>query len=486
MKATREIATYRNIRQQPLWRLLAADKAPLYIGLLQAHLMDTAKIVPASVLHERIGRDMERLRAQGEDLPQLPQAYLSEWLSQGWVTRRFPPGAHEEEYELTADGAAAIRFVASLVSPRISATESRLATVIQQLARLTEETDTNPRSRMAALLMERNRIESEIANVEQGHFKTLPDDRAIERVREIIMLAENLAGDFRRVRDDFDRLNRGLRESLMDNDGSRGDILEALFAGVDIIGESEAGLTFAAFWRLLTDQEQSETLETAVLQVTERPFSQQLKTTERRFLLRLTQSLLEEGGSVHDVLQHFAKSLKTFVQSREYLEQRRLHALLREAQRAALEIKDTVRANQLLDHSLTLTSSRIRSLSQWVLYDPHCTVTPGMADGEPALIDLHAVGELVRQSEIDFRTLKENVHKYVVEHGQASIRELMCHYPVTQGLGTVVGYIALGARHGEPNGELEIVDWKGLDGKSRRARIPIIYFLRERLDELIA
>jgi len=38
-------------------------------------------------------------------------------------------------------------------------------------------------------------------------------------------------------------------------------VLDALFAGVDVIGESDAGKTFAAFWRLLTDPEQSATLE---------------------------------------------------------------------------------------------------------------------------------------------------------------------------------------------------------------------------------
>ena len=39
---------------------------------------------------------------------------------------------------------------------------------------------------------------------------------------EIITLADDLAGDFRRVRDQFDQLNRDLRERIMDNDGNRG------------------------------------------------------------------------------------------------------------------------------------------------------------------------------------------------------------------------------------------------------------------------
>jgi tRNA isopentenyl-2-thiomethyl-A-37 hydroxylase MiaE len=73
---------------------------------------------------------------------------------------------------------------------------------------------------------------------------------------------------------------------------------------------------------------------------------------------------------VHDVLQHFARSLKHYVQSREYLEQRRVNQLLKEAQRTALALKDEIRVTDTLAYTLQLTSSRLRSLSQWVLYDP--------------------------------------------------------------------------------------------------------------------
>ncbi len=485
MKAALAIATNHKLRQQPIWRLLAADKAPAFIGLLHTHLLEADKSLPASVLYERIGRDIEILRTRGEDLPQTPQSYVAEWLSQGWLTRRFPAGAVEEEFELTADAAAAIRFVAGLERPRTVATESRLATVMQQLSRLAEETDTNPRTRIAALIAERERIDREIGDVEQGRLKTLPDERALERVQEIITLAEELAGDFRRVRNEFDRLNRGLREDLMESEGSRAETLETLFAGVDVIAASEAGRTFSAFWRLLTQPEQNAALENALSQVIERPFARRLEARERRFLLRLLPALLAEGGSVHETLQQFARSLKTFVQSREYLEQRRLHVLLREAQRAALELKDTVRPAQGLPYDLKLTSSRIRSLSQWNLYDPTQHVASAeMADGEAALIDLETIGDLVRQSEIDFRNLKQNICIYLGEASQVSIAQLMMRFPATQGLGTVVGYVALGARYGERTSELETVRWEGRDGNSRRARIPAMFFLKERLHEL--
>ncbi len=486
MKTIRIVAALRNLREQPLWRLFAATKAPATVALLQNLLLDNDRILPSSVLHERLARELDQLKVAGEDLPETPQQYIAQWLSQGWLTRRFLEGASEEEYELSADAVSAIRFIIGILKPRTIATESRLSLVIQQLAQLAEETDPNAASRIEALTIERERIDRAITEVERGGVKVLSSDRALERVREIIVLAEELTNDFRSVRDQFDQLNRNLRQSLMENEGSRAEVLEQLFAGVDLIGESEAGRTFSAFWRLLTDNEQAATLVESLDEVTNRPFARQLEARDRKFLLNLTSTLLTEGGGVHDVFQNFAKSLKSFVQSREFQEQRRLHFLLKEATQAALVTRDLVRANQATGYSLMLTSSPIRSVTQWVLYDPsQRMMDSSMTAAEPADLDIETVSELVRQSEIDFRTLRQHVVTMLQRQSQASIGEVLVAFPAEQGLGSVVGYVALGAKYGEVTAEPEVVVWDSDDKVQRRARIPTIFFIRERLHELV-
>jgi hypothetical protein len=485
LKASTAIATYRRLREQPLWRLLAADNGPAIIGLLQIHLLEGQRSLQASAFHERISHDLEDLRSMGYDLPQTAQAYLADWLAAGYLERRFPAGAMEEEYELSAAAAGAIRFVAGLVEHRTAATESRLAVVIQQIVRLAEETDTNPESRIASLVAERERLEREIEKIQAGRVEGLSEAQALERIRDAIALADGLAGDFRRVRDDFERLNRELRERLMDDDANRGEVLERLFAGVDVIAESEAGRTFSAFWRLLTDPEQSATLEHGLEQVLSRGFAGQLQTKERRFLLMLTRTLLTEGGTVHEALQHFASSLRSFVQSRQYLEQRRVNQLLKEAQRSALALKNEIRVTETLEYTLPLTSSRLSSLSQWSLYDPSLAApADAMREAETPPIDLQSVAELVGQSEIDFRGLKANIRAVLRGRSQASIAEVLDYFPAAQGLGSVVGYLALGSRHGVQAGHEETVEWQGSDNQYRKAKIPAIYFLSERIHEL--
>ena len=485
MGAVSRTFAIRDLREQPLWRLLSADKASAVLALLECLLLGGEKTLSGSVLLERLTREIDLLRAAGVDLPQSPQQYMADWLGQGWLTRRLPTGANEEVYDLSADAEAALRFVQSLARPRFAATESRLAAVTYQLVRLAEETDPDPLTRVRTLLAERARIDVEIERVQGGKAQALPDARAIQRVREIVALAEELAGDFRRVRTDFEQLNRHLRACLLEGDNSRGDVLEALFSGIDLIRESDAGKTFDAFWGLLTDPEQSARLSEALEAVTHRPFARQLEVRERRFLLRLTHSLASEGGEVHDVLQHFGRSLKAFVKSREFLEQRRLNALIQQTLKAALEVKDRHRANKPLAYQLTLTSSRIRSVSQLALHDPAGRVISSeMVSDEGLDICLDDVATMLRESEIDIRGLKHNIRMALAELSQVSIVELLRRFDAPQGLGSVVGYVALGIEHGEVSIEPVHVEWAVADQSIRSARVPTVWFLRERADEL--
>jgi len=488
MKLQARIATYRRLREEPLWRLLAADHAPEIVGLLQTLLLDGERKLRASILFERLQHHLDAINTSDlpRELPRTAQAYVADWLAKGFLERRLPEGASEEEYELSAQTAQAIRFVSSLDTPRIAATESRLSLVIQQLVRLAEQTETDPTARLQALYAERDRLDAEIARVSTGKVAALDGKRALERAREVIQLADELAEDFRRVRDDFEHLNREFRERIIDDEGERGDVLDRLFEGVDVIAESEAGRSFNAFWALLNDVEQSAQLDAALESVLSRGFAKKLQRHERQFLRGLAGVMLERGGHVHEVLQQFARSLRGFVQSRGYLEQRRLNQLLKQAQAEALQLRDSVSVRQRTPYTLQLTTSRLRSLSQWRLHDPRNTQVDGsIVRSEGAAISLDSVGELVAQSEIDFRSLRRDLHELLADHAQLSISQVLDRRPAEQGLGSVVGYLSLATRHGvQAKDQHEAVSWKGGDGQWRHARIPLVWFLKEKRHEL--
>jgi hypothetical protein len=478
MTTDRRASALRSLRSGPAWRLLSADNAPAVVALLEARLLGKDRALPAAVLVERVGRELTLFRAEGWDMPQAASAYIADWLSKGWLERSFVAG--EEHYELTAGALQAIRFVQGLAQQRAVATESRLSLVMRQLSELAEETEPDTQARIGRLLRERERIDAEIENVRAGRLRPLSDERALERLREIIALADELASDFRRVRDELRTLNRALREQIIESDGSRGQVLEQVFAGVDLIADSESGRTFRAFWRLLTDPRESAELEDALESLVGRGFMRQLSRTERRWLLGLTRTLLERGGEVHEVMQLFARGLKQFVQSREYREQRRMTKLLKAAQRRALALKDRVKPHHGIGEELRLTSAAMRSVSQLKLHDPSVDAAgTGVARAAAPEISLEAVGELVAHSEIDFRRLEAHVRALLRVRGQVSVAEVLAAFPAEQGLGSVVGYLALGARGGIVTDGTERVAWLGLDGVERGATIPKIYFVRQ-------
>ena len=61
--------------------------------------------------------------------------------------------------------------------------------------------------------------------------------------------------------------------------------------------------------------------------------------------------------------------------------------------------------------------------------------------------------------------------------------DVLAAYPAEQGLGSVVGLVALGVRHGTVSEQMEHVAWEGADGIARRARIPRIFFTRAEFED---
>lgn len=85
MKAIQLYPTYQKLRSGILWRLLAADNAPIILSILQSNLADIDRRMSASLLFERVERELEELRGYGADVPQTAQQYISSWLHSGFL-----------------------------------------------------------------------------------------------------------------------------------------------------------------------------------------------------------------------------------------------------------------------------------------------------------------------------------------------------------------------------------------------------------------
>ena len=78
-------------------------------------------------------------------------------------------------------------------------------------------------------------------------MRRLDGKRALERARQIIGLADDLTEDFRRVRDDFEQLNREFRERIIDDEGERGNAVIVRVLSTDVLVISARSLREMAF-----------------------------------------------------------------------------------------------------------------------------------------------------------------------------------------------------------------------------------------------
>ena len=452
-------------------QLMRKDTLPVVAAVLSEHLGGQQRVRTSSELLESMQDDFDALRDLGFDLPKTPQEYLADWISARLIVRR-PGEGREETVELTPPAWAALRFISEVETPRSSVTSSRLTNVADLLSKLARDTDPDPSSYLEALKREKEDIERRIAQVDAGNYQPLSAREALESLAEILRLASEVPGDFARVSDDLERLNKELREQIIQQAGTRGSILEQIFAGVDSIDESEAGRSFNAFYALVLDPERAQEFDAAVDMVLSRSFASNLSSAQTILLRHWLVSLQSESSQVRNVMTGLARSLRRFVESPAFKEQRRLADALAEAKKAVLEASGHVRPQTIVKgYELPASSIPLFSLSAWSLYNPADNRVERelkFLDQEP--LDMEELRRQVRLSEIDFDELRQSVASVLEHQPLASIGEVLEQYPATQGLASIIGLMVLADAVGMDSPGQEALSWQSQEGNKRQVK----------------
>ncbi|MDR1266240.1 MAG: DUF3375 domain-containing protein [Propionibacteriaceae bacterium] len=479
--ADRVMATAMRLRRalredDPSLALLRADLMPVQVAVLSERLGGLDRQVSSTEFLAALADDLDELRGLGFELPRTAPAYFSDWIRSGVLIRRAGAG-REELVELSPQAQVAVRFAAGLDARRSGVTASRLANVAELLARLARDTSPRPEERRRALLAEREALDEQIQLVEAGEFEPLGDDDALERLSEALRLALEIPGDFARVSADLESINHDLREQIINTVGSRGDVLEQIFAGVDLIDSSEAGRTFAAFYTLVLDPTRAAELDEAVSQVLSRDFSTALTNRERAFLQALLSALQRESTQVRAVMTGFSRSLRSFVQSQAFLKHRALSSAIAEARSLLLESVKGARLTTATGYELPATSFAPASVGSWRLNNPADvrTADPVRAQ-EIGELDLAELRRRVRLSEIDFKELRQAISSTLDERGPSTVGQVLAAHPATQGLASVVGLLDLAASVGQAGGGTEALTWRSAAGGSKTVTVPCHLF----------
>lgn len=455
------------------WKLLRADNAPVIAGLLGTHLGGDERRADAEELYERIDTDLEGLRAQGFSLPLTAKGYCADWRSAGFLVRRPSADSRGETLELSPDGIVAIRFVEGRERPRSTVTESRLASLAAEIRRLAIDTDPDSSARIALLEEEVERIERRIRALRSGEEAALDTERALERVRDLLAQAADVPDDFARVRAEFESLNVSLRARIVESEGSQASVVDEVFRGIDHISDSDAGRSFVAFSQLVLDPALGAAFAADIGRVLDRGFTRELSAAERRALRTFLTTLKSRSAEIHDVITQFARALRRYVQSQDYQRDRVLRTLLREAQHAGVAASAHTRPWHPTRLRLDLSAVSMSSVGAVDPHDPaEFAATGELAEHTPELADLEQLRSLARETEIDFDELSRNINDLLAEHPSCTVAEVLARHPATQGVGSVVGLLALAAEQGTVDEEPELLSWWGADGVERAAVVP--------------
>lgn len=459
-------------------RLLHADNAPVLLAVVAEHFPRGAEARPAAQLYELMAADFAVLR-ETFDLPKTPAAYCNDWVKAGWLVRKSGTKASGETLEPSEQALTALQFMERVSAPRSAVTASRVASISSALQALARDTDPNIETRLVQLEAERARIDAEIAQVERGEFE-LPSPASVrERVSDILGQASAIPGDFARVRHELEALNSQLRRQLLDPEGSRGDVLDEIFAGVDLIGESDAGRSFNAFYSLVVDPERGAWLDTWIRQILERVGEDAMTAEERARFRALFRDMEDAGYEVNAMMTRLARNLRNYVASEQFAEDRRMIELLRDTRKLAADAaeREELSATHKMATPLQRIGMQVTSVAQLKLADPGAEVITSTVEAfEPGESDPEELYSVVRESEIDLEELIEAVSETVEVAGSASISKVLERHPATQGLGSVVGLVYLAARYGVRREGREQVSFEEEDGSIRVATVPRWHF----------
>ena len=477
--------------EAPTLALLRSPLWPLVVAVFSETFDGTYRRVPSAEFYEILDRSLIALRDNGVDAPGSAQSYVRTWVDSGWMVRRPGTSATGETLEPTQAALIAVDFLEGIQTPRRGLTVSRVETLTRQLEDLARDTDPSVQGRLAALTRERDRIDAAIARVEAGDVELADPDQVREKIAEILHGADDIPADFARVRAEFDALNQDLRRRLLDQDGARGDVLDAVFGGVDLIGDSEAGRSFSSFYSVLLDPERSASVDTWIEDILDRPQVSELSPSARRGLRTLFEEMESAGAEVNGVLTSLSRSLRHFVTTDAYVEHRQMVALVRAARAGAAEASRTRAARPGTQMSVPLRriGMSVRSVGALRLRNPGEERVVGEVSHHPAEVaDLTALTALVRASEIDEAELHGHVRDVVSRLGPSSIGTVLREHPASQGVASIVGLLNMAIRadaHPPPEDPdaTEQISWTTGAEVTRRARIPALVFTADHVPE---
>jgi flagellar motility protein MotE (MotC chaperone) len=469
-------------KTHPAWRLLVAEHAPLIVSFLhRVFVIPNRRGAPRGWLVGQLEDDLFELRRERgpEAYPREAASYLDAWAQegQGWLRKYYPMGADEPYFDLTPSAEKALTWLEGLTQRSFVGTESRLLTVFELLRQLVHGSGADPDARLADLERRKVALEREIDAVKSGNAPLFDEVALRDRFQQVATTARELLADFREVEQNFRQLDRETRERIARWVGGKGELLNSILGERDSINGSDQGRSFQAFWDFLMDPGRQEELRHLWEVVFALPPIRELEPDAR--LKRIHDDWLEAGGHTQRTVAQLSKQLRRFLDDRAWMESRRVMELIQGIETHALLLRDDLPRGPFFE--VDGVGADVELPLERPLYSPPLKAEHQVAvlAGKETDVDAQA---LFGHDLVDRVALETRLSASLVRRPQVTLANLTAEHPLHQGLAELVVWLQVATDRPQTvfdDSVVEPIDWDGVPGRRRRARLSRVIFSAE-------
>jgi hypothetical protein len=386
---------------------------------------------------------------EADKLARQPEAYLNEWVSAGYLHRKAPLGAEEPLYSLSSEADRAIRFAESLEPKEFVGTESRLRTIVNLLRDLDENTDPDINRRLDKLSAQREALADQMAEIHAaGKVEVYSETQVMERLAQAEEAGRELVAAFSRVRELFHEAVRTIAAKQAEAGVTRGAILEHAIQQDDYLKSTPEGQSFYIFWQFLLSSRGDNEITRLAEKLYDRsglPAGQR----ERRLLMTLPHTLLEEGRNVVDVNGRMSRQLRALLDTEAVQRRHALLALLTDIKHLATKTADLQAPDEFMDlpSSEGLVSPMSRPNWHFVA-DSRTGESMEVAGAQQLTTELAAA--LFRATGFSETQLLENIRATLRAKGGSAgvfLEEVLASWPPGRGILDLLGYLYIAHQH---------------------------------------
>lgn len=433
---------------RPTIRLFAIENAPLVLGFFYAVFKASGR---AAIAEDELRASLqtyleERRHDEPEAYPSPAADYLNDWCrpERGFLRRYYIDGQSEPVIEMTASSEKALLWLESLREAQFVATESRLEAVFKDLDDLVRRASSDPDVRVAALLVDIEKLHAEIDRIRQsGTAETYTPVQINERFGRLLAAARELAGDFRQVEENFRGIGREIAERQAEPNVTKGAVVGRMLDAYDEMRVSAQGQSFYAFWRLLLSEEKQRLFKDAVQRAYQIPEVDE-RYRENRLLARLVSHLLDAGEKVAKSNEHMSASLRRVLDTADLLERARVRELIAEVQAAALAVKNNPPRDADFFGWEDLPPLYV-GMSRDLWAPGEEIIGSGRPDEGDSSLSLDEILRLRELPQVQLRKLRENVAALLRERDAVTLNDVVEAHPPDHGMIEVIGYFVVAA-----------------------------------------